>query len=111
MIATAKHTAISPAPGSPAMAGNKIAMAHRLHLTDGRVLEGDLHRAPNSRLADHLAALKGFVSVTNAACERSGAIFPYLVVNVQHILFIEEIADAAPQLEPGNRLSATTRFE
>jgi hypothetical protein len=85
----------APSPGTPSLVGNKVPLPHRFHLTDGRVLTGDLHKAPNARLADHLSTLKGFISVTRARCEASGKSFPYLVLNQDHVLFIEEVAPAA----------------
>lgn len=83
------------APGTPSLVGNKVPLPHRLHMTDGRTLVGDLHKAPSTRLADHLSTLKGFISVTGACCERSGTHFPYIVVNQEHVLFIEELGVAA----------------
>lgn len=83
-------------PSSPALVGNKRPQPHRFHLTSGRVLEGNLHRAPNARLADHLSTLKGFISVTDAVCATSGERYPYIVLNQDHVLFIEELA-AQPQ--------------
>jgi hypothetical protein len=86
------------APSSPSLVGNKRPQPHRFHLTTGRVLEGNLHRAPNARLADHLATLKGFVSVTDVQCTTTGENFPYVVINQDHILFIEEVLP--PTVEP-----------
>jgi hypothetical protein len=65
-------------------------------MTDGRTIVGDLHKAPTTRLADHLSTLKGFISVTAACCEGTGTHFPYIVLNQDHVLFIEElpVADA-----------------
>ena len=80
------------APGSAALVGNKRAQPHRFHLSGGRVLEGDLHRSPGSRLADHLSTLKGFISVTNARCLQSGHVLGYIVLNQDAVLFIEELA-------------------
>lgn len=76
------------------MVGNRRPQPHRLHLSSGRVLEGSLHRAPGTRLADHLSTLKGFISVTDAECCASGERYPYIVVNQSHVLFIEELPDA-----------------
>jgi hypothetical protein len=94
MIAHATPTlpARSAAPGTPSLVGNKRAQGHRFHLAGGRVLEGDLHRSPGSRLADHLSTLKGFISVTNARCLQSGHAFGYIVLNQDSVLFIEELA-------------------
>ena len=78
------------------MVGNKRPQPHRIHLTTGRVLEGSLHRSPNTRLADHLSTLKGFLNVTDAWCTKSGERYEYVVLNMDHILFIEElVAEAA----------------
>jgi hypothetical protein len=79
------------APGTPALVGNKVPLPHRFHMTDGRTLVGDLHKAPGTRLADHLSTLKGFISVTGACCEGTGTHYPYIVVNQDHVLFIEEL--------------------
>lgn len=79
-------------PGTPSLVGNKRPQSHRFHLSGGRVLEGDLHRSPGSRLADHLSTLKGYISVTNARCLQSGHTFGYIVVNQDAVLFIEELA-------------------
>lgn len=94
MIARATPTlsARPAAPGTPALVGNKRAQGHRFHLSGGRVLEGDLHRSPGSRLADHLSTLKGFISVTNARCLQSGHVFGYIVLNQDAVHFIEELA-------------------
>jgi hypothetical protein len=94
MIARATPTlpARPAAPGTPSLVGNKRAQGHRFHLSGGRVLEGDLHRSPGSRLADHLSTLKGFISVTNARCLQSGHVFGYIVLNQDAVLFIEELA-------------------
>lgn len=97
MIARATPTLPSrpAAPGSPALVGNKRAQGHRFHLTGGRVVEGDMHRSPGSRLADHLSTLKGFISVTNARCPQSGHAYGYLVLNQDHVVLIEELAAPA----------------
>lgn len=78
-------------PGTPSLVGSKVPLPHRFHMTDGRTISGDIHKAPNARLADHLSTLKGFISVTNACCEGSGSHFPYIVLNQDHVLFIEEL--------------------
>lgn|GEM_PF-2001603 len=98
MIARAVSAAprTAPPPSSPSLVGNKRPQPHRFHLTTGRVLEGNLHRAPNARLADHLATVKGFISLTDAYCIQTGDQFPYLVINQDHVLFVEEIV-AAPE--------------
>ena len=98
MIAQATATRPLPPPGSPSLVGNTVPLPHRLHLSDGRTLAGDLHKAPNARLADHLSTLKGFISVTNACCELTGRTFPHLVVNQDHLLFIEEISTPQPPM-------------
>ncbi|HEX2187803.1 MAG TPA: hypothetical protein VHG51_02835 [Longimicrobiaceae bacterium] len=78
-------------PGTPSLVGNKVPLPHRFHLTDGRTIDGQLHKSPNARLADHLSTLKGFISVTDARCEASGRHFPYLLLNQDHVLFVEEV--------------------
>lgn len=92
MIAQATHPRTQTAPpGTPGLVGAKVPLPHRFHLTDGRVITGELHKAPNARLADHLSMLKGFISVTSASCETSGRSYPYIVLNQDHVLFIEEL--------------------
>lgn len=83
-------------PGTPSLVGSKVPLPHRFHLTGGRTLTGDLHKAPTARLADHLSTLKGFISVTGARCEASGECYPYIVLNQDHVLFIEEVPAPAP---------------
>jgi hypothetical protein len=93
MIARATST-LAPrptTPGTPSMVGNKRPQPHRFHLAAGRVVEGDMHRTPGSRLADHLSTLKGFISITNARCAETGAAYGYLVLNQDHVMFIEEL--------------------
>lgn len=99
MITQASHTSLRPTPGSPALTGNKVPLPHRFHLTSGQVIAGKLHRSPSARLADHLSTLKGFISVTDAAIEATGETFSYLLLNQDHVLFIEELPsgpDRAP---------------
>jgi hypothetical protein len=94
MIARATPT-LTPrpiTPGTPSLVGNKRPQPHRFHLTSGRVVEGDMHRSPGSRLADHLSTLKGFISVTGARCAETGTMYGYLVLNQNHVMFIEELA-------------------
>jgi hypothetical protein len=79
-------------PGTPSLVGNKRPQPHRFHLANGRVVDGDLHRSPGSRLADHLSTLKGFISVTAARCGETGTHFGYVVLNQDHVVFIEELA-------------------
>jgi hypothetical protein len=111
MIAHATPTipARPAAPGTSALVGNKRAQGHRFHLTGGQVLEGNLHRSPGSRLADHLSTLKGFISVTSARCLQSGHVFGYIVLNQDALLFIEEL-DApveSPRATTGPGVSAS----
>jgi hypothetical protein len=87
-------------PSSPSLVGNKRPQPHRFHLTGGRVLEGNLHRAPNARLADHLSTLKGFISITEATCVASGEHYGYLVLNQDHVMFIEEVKAGAHTAGP-----------
>lgn len=108
MIARPAPAARPAPPSTPSMVGNRRPQPHRLHLTTGRVLEGNLHRAPNTRLADHLSTLKGFLNVTDASCATSGERFDYVVLNMDHILFIEEMA---PSPEPaGAAISVGSLF-
>lgn len=79
--------------GSPTMVGSKKPFLHRFHLTDGRVMEGHMYRVPNSRLADFLATLKGFISLTDCTCTRTGERYPYVALNQEHVLFIEEMGN------------------
>lgn len=79
------------APRSQSLVGNKTPFRHKFHLSDGRVLDGELYKAPNARLADHLSTLKSYVSATNVCCEATGRTFEYLAINQDHIVFIEEI--------------------
>ena len=83
----------------PALRGHKVPQTHRIFLVDGRILRGEVHRNPNSRFADHLSTLKGVLSVTNAECERTGERFPYIVVMLSGILFIEEYDTAGDETE------------
>jgi len=79
------------ATGSEPMRGNKTAQMHRLFLVDGRVLRGEVYRSPNTRLADHIASLRGVISVTNVMDERTGERYGYVVVFAENVLFIQEI--------------------
>ena len=106
MIARAVPAARPAPPSTPSLVGNKRPQPHRFHLTGGRVLEGNLHRTPSTRLADHLSTLKGYISVTDALCPASGERFPYIVLNADHLVFIEELAaevrgPAVPTAFPG----------
>ena len=72
--------------------GRKALFPHRLHLIDGRVIEGNLYREPGSRLSDDLYGMKGdFVCVLDACCTRSGRLAPFMVVNLHHIVMVEEL--------------------
>lgn len=75
---------------SGGLRGQKLPVTHRIFLTDGRVLRGELHRLPNTRLADHLSMQKGVVSVTNAMCERTSEELGYVVIMLSNVLFIQE---------------------
>ncbi len=79
-----------PATAAP-LRGNKVPRVHRLYLLGGRVLQGEIYRSPQVRLADHLAALKGLISLTNAQCQATGSVYAHLVVNMENVLFIEEV--------------------
>ena len=87
-------------PGTPSMVGNKVPLPHRFHLTGGRTVVGNLYKAPTVRLADHLSTLKGFISLTAARCEASGRQFEYILVNQDHVLFVEELPAAEVPAKP-----------
>ena len=91
MIARATPPVRPSAPGTPGLVGTKRPHPHRFHLTTGRIVEGDLHRSPNSRLADHLSTLKGLISVTDARCGETGADLGYVLLNQDHVVLIEEL--------------------
>lgn len=78
------------ASAATGLRGNRVARTHRFFLTDGRVLRGEIHRVPNTRLADYLSTLKVVISVTNAECEGTGESFPYIAILLSSILFIQE---------------------
>lgn len=86
---------MSPRPGNAALAGNRVPRRHRFYLADGRVMSGDLYRSPNSRLADQLAGLKGYISVVDATIEGDGGdagpTMEFIALNSEHVLFIEEL--------------------
>ncbi len=79
-------------PRSPAMVGKKVPTKHRVHLIDGRIVQGEIFRAPKSRLADYLSTLKGFLSVVNAVIEESGKTLDFIAINMSNVLMIEEIS-------------------
>lgn len=65
---------------------------HRFHLVDGRVIEGQLYREPNSRLSDDLYGMKGgFISILDARCTTTGTSMAFIAVNLDHVVSIEEI--------------------
>lgn len=71
---------------------NKVPIRHRFSLTDGRVIDGNFYRGPNSRLADDLDGVKGlYISVLDAHCTTTGAEAAYLALNLNHIISIEEL--------------------
>ncbi|TVP60128.1 MAG: hypothetical protein EA351_00905 [Gemmatimonadales bacterium] len=84
---------MSPRPGNAALAGNRVPRRHRFYLSDGRILTGDLYRSPNSRLADHVASLKGYIAVVDAKVEigEPGQSMDFIALNSAHVLFIEEL--------------------
>ena len=86
-----EHSPRRSALGSEPLRGNKIPQMHRLFLVDGRVLRGEIYRSPNTRLADHLASLRGAITVTNVMDERTGERYGYVVVIAENVLFIQEI--------------------
>ena len=65
---------------------------HRFRLVDGRALEGSFYREPSSRLVDDLYGIKGdFICVLDARYVDGGDVVPFLVLNVRHIIAIEEL--------------------
>lgn len=75
-----------------ALKGSKVPYPHRFFLSDGRVLEARMFREPHSRLEDDLYGTKGdFVSLTDVRCTTTGGVAPYMAVNQQHIVSIEEM--------------------
>jgi hypothetical protein len=88
---TAATAAPGPSPSSVGLRGGKAPFAHRIFFSNGRVIRGEIHRIPNSRLGDHLSMQKGFLSVTNAVCEETGQTFRYIVLVLSNVLFVEEV--------------------
>ena len=84
-------TVTAPRATTGGLRGQKAPYIHRLFLTDGRVIRGELHRMPNNRLGDHLSMQKGFLSVTNAVCEKTNESYRYIVVVLSNVLFLEEM--------------------
>ena len=87
-------TTTAPRPiagGAGGLRGQKAPYIHRLFLTNGRVIRGEIHRMPNNRLGDHLAMQKGFLSITNAVCEETEQTFRYIVLVLSNVLFVEEV--------------------
>jgi hypothetical protein len=78
------------------MVATKRPVPPRVLLASGRVLDGNLHRSPSTRLADHLSTLKGYLSLTGVTCPASGERFSHLVVNLDQVLFVEEMDPLVP---------------
>lgn len=89
-----------PLPRAPQLAGDKVEMPHRVHLTDGRILEGGLYRSPATRLLDHLRLLTDYVALVDASTP-DGEHFPFVAVNLQHVILIEEVD--LPWIDPPDR--------
>ncbi|HEX5724665.1 MAG TPA: hypothetical protein VFX98_04320 [Longimicrobiaceae bacterium] len=92
------------------MVGSKRPIPHRFHLSDGRVLEGKLHRSPTTRLADHLSTVKGYISVTEVHCASTGERYAYLALNQDHLLFIEELPSEPAGAVVGAASQPATRY-
>jgi hypothetical protein len=88
---SATTTAPRPIANAGGLRGQKAPFIHRIFLTNGRVIRGEIHRMPNNRLGDHLAMQKGFLSVTNAVCEETEQTFRYIVLVLSNVLFVEEV--------------------
>lgn len=78
-------------PGSAALAGRRTAQPHRVVLSNGKTLSGSLYRDANIRLSDHIAGLKGFLAMTDAVEATSGEMHPFIVINIDHIVSVEEV--------------------
>ena len=88
---SATTTAPRPIANAGGLRGQKAPFIHRIFLTNGRVIRGEIHRMPNNRLGDHLSMQKGFLSVTNAVCEETEQTFRYIVLVLSNVLFVEEL--------------------
>lgn len=77
---------------NPALRGSKQPYPHRFHLDDGSILDAEMYREPNSRLVDDLYGTKGdFICVLNARGRRAGEAVAFMVINLRHIVSIEEL--------------------
>ena len=88
---TATTTGPRAIAGAGGLRGQKAPYIHRIFLTNGRVIRGEIHRMPNNRLGDHLSMQKGFLSLTNAVCEETNQSFRYIVLVLSNVLFLEEV--------------------
>jgi hypothetical protein len=88
---TATTTAPRPSAGAGSLRGQKAPYLHRIFLSNGRVIRGEIHRMPNNRLGDHLSMQKGYLSVTNAVCEDTQQTFGHIVLVLSNVLFVEEV--------------------
>jgi hypothetical protein len=82
-------TAKRPTPA--AMVGNKVPMPHRFFLADGRIVRGDLYRGRQSRLADHMTTLKGYIGVVNAVIEGTEESLGFVTLTAAQVVMIEEL--------------------
>lgn len=87
-------------PGAASLVGNKRPLPHRLHLTNGRMLDGELHKDPDPHRVDHLSTLKGYISATNVVCVETGSCYPHIAPNQAHVLIIEELSHASDTTTP-----------
>lgn len=72
-------------------------MPHRLYLTNGWMLEGDLLRPGHGRLADYLTTVRGYMVLHGARGPATMLPVPEMVVALEKVLYIEEIA---PGIDP-----------
>ena len=76
----------------PALRGRKSPQPHRLQLHDGRTLEGNMYRDPQERLVDGLYGTRGnFICLLNARSSDSPREIPFLVINLDYVVLIEEL--------------------
>lgn len=86
-------------PAMAAMVGNKVPMPHRFYLVDGRIIRGDMYRGRQSRLADHLTTLKGYIGVVNAMIEGTHEALGFVTLNAALVLMIEELPSPGDELQ------------
>lgn len=74
-------------------------MPHRLYLTNGWVLEGGLLRPGHGRLADYLTTVRGYLVVHGALGPATLQPVPEMVVALEKVLYIEEIAPGSDAVQ------------